>query len=191
MNHRTKEEYYRYLSVDIDSSDPAQQPTVQGCVEQFFQPEDRELKCEKCEEGTAATQTLQILSRPRAVLVHLKRFVLVESKDDSGKTTVAFQKNRAAVALDGTLSLAPHWKTSATAASAPSPSYALQSVVHHIGNTADSGHYTADCLRRSVEDGSPQWVSYDDALTAETTLGKVQGSVQNKRAAYMLLYSMS
>ena len=78
---RTKEEMYRYLSIDIadDSKDTSdRQRTVEKCLNNFFLPEDRELKCEKCEEGQVASQTMRILSRPKALLLHLKRFVLVE-----------------------------------------------------------------------------------------------------------------
>ena len=82
--YRTKEEMYRYLSIDIaddtergtDSLDHKR--TVEKCLDHFFRPEDRELKCEKCDDGTVATQTMRILSRPKAMLLHLKRFVLVE-----------------------------------------------------------------------------------------------------------------
>ena len=67
---RTKDELYRYLSVDIVDSafeEPNQEEyrkrTVENCLQQFFRPEDREIKCEKCEDGTVAEQTLRILSR--------------------------------------------------------------------------------------------------------------------------------
>jgi len=63
-----KEEMYRHLSIDIitekdgagKSKDTA---SVETSLAHFFQPEDREIKCEKCEEGTHAEQTLKILSR--------------------------------------------------------------------------------------------------------------------------------
>ena len=80
---------YRYLSVDIVSTAKAEggqenidtkeaKRTVDKCLNSFFEPEDREIKCEKCKEGTVATQTLKVLNQPKAILLHLKRFVLVE-----------------------------------------------------------------------------------------------------------------
>ena len=66
---RTKDELYRYLSVDIvdgldqEQNQENQKRTVEKCLEQFFRPEDREIKCEKCEDGNVAEQTLRILSR--------------------------------------------------------------------------------------------------------------------------------
>ena len=77
-NCSTKEEMYRHLSIDIvsdenrdgKSADAATAPTtkiskasVESSLAHFFQPEVREIKCEKCEEGTHAEQTLHILSR--------------------------------------------------------------------------------------------------------------------------------
>lgn len=61
---------YRHLSLDIedhvavaDSDDSTPTPwSIQRAIERFFEPERRELKCEKCEQGASATQTLRILS---------------------------------------------------------------------------------------------------------------------------------
>ena len=48
-------------------------------------------------------------------------------------------------------------------------------MVHHIGSTADSGHYTADSLRtkkkeEAGDNGDPQeeqeWISFDDRSTS-------------------------
>lgn len=100
---------YRYLSLDIadDSKDSSgQKRTVETCLDHFFQPEDRELNCEKCEDGTEATQTMRILSRPKAVLVHLKRFVLVEkpgvenSENQSPRIAMTFRKDKVSLQKD-------------------------------------------------------------------------------------------
>lgn len=95
---------YRYLSIDIDGSDfnpqnpDARRPSVDQCLERFFSPEEREIKCEKCEDGRFATQTMKILSQPKAMLLHLKRFVMVEtmSTDDAATTgeDICFKKNK-------------------------------------------------------------------------------------------------
>jgi hypothetical protein len=108
---RSKEEIYRHLSIDIKNGDSKEGVDVKGSVEKslahFFQPETREIKCEKCDDGVEASQTLRILKRyvdiidrlhslkttssnlyifvsfycisPKALLLHLKRF-LVEEK---------------------------------------------------------------------------------------------------------------
>jgi uncharacterized UBP type Zn finger protein len=70
-------------------------------------------------------------------------------------------------------------------------SYSLKSIVHHLGSTADSGHYTADALRTMPSEEEPvaKWVSFDDGLTSETTSEAVRNSVQNQKTAYMVLYA--
>ncbi len=60
---RSKEELYRHLSVDVGEDADGESWGVERSLEQFFQAEDRELKCEKCETGTSATQTMEIISR--------------------------------------------------------------------------------------------------------------------------------
>lgn len=62
---------YRHLSIDVKADNGALTGTedenhswsVQKGIDQFFAPEKREIKCEKCMDGTTAIQTLQILSR--------------------------------------------------------------------------------------------------------------------------------
>jgi uncharacterized UBP type Zn finger protein len=106
--HRTKEEMYRYISIDIDQEvgqDADSQRTVEKCLKSFFQPEDREIKCEKCEDGQIATQTMRALSKPTTLLMHLKRFVLVEKEqgvndtenqkeNDRSSFEMTFRKNK-------------------------------------------------------------------------------------------------
>jgi uncharacterized UBP type Zn finger protein len=113
---RSKVEMYRYLSIDIDGWDFDPQnpdtckPSVDRCLEIFFSPEEREVKCEKCDDGEIATQTMQILSQPKAMLLHLKRFVLVETKpadDLSTSLEVSFKKNKVRSMTEGKLDV-PH-----------------------------------------------------------------------------------
>lgn len=197
---------YRYLSIDIASPGANGKPTVEQCLERFFQPEERDINCEKCKDGCKATQTMRIISRPKVLLLHLKRFVLVEvprGENDQQSMGVTFKKNRTAVDLTPKLSLNNFVRSDdkqGAALAAENRDYALQSVVYHIGSTANSGHYTADARRliskaKGEEDEDDndkpgyQWVSYDDGITSETSLGNVRGSLQNQSTAYMLLYS--
>jgi ubiquitin C-terminal hydrolase len=64
-------------------------------------------------------------------------------------------------------------------------SYSIMSIVHHIGNTASSGHYTADALR-----GENSWVSFDDGVTRELSPQDVFMSSNKQRTAYMIMYSL-
>jgi ubiquitin C-terminal hydrolase len=60
---RSKDEMYRHLSVDLGEDSEQDIWTVEKGLKQFFQPEKRDVKCEKCQVGTTATQTLEVLSR--------------------------------------------------------------------------------------------------------------------------------
>jgi ubiquitin C-terminal hydrolase len=67
----------------------------------------------------------------------------------------------------------------------PHAIYSIKSVVHHIGHTASSGHYTADSLR-----DENTWVNFDDGVTHEITLDDIVKSPPKQRSAYMIMYSL-
>ena len=199
---------YRYLSIDIghsnaDPRDPGfVKPAVDSCLANFFAPEDREVNCEKCEGGTIATQTMKILSMPKVILLHLKRFIVVERPIVAGakETELIFKKNKVPVELTTDLSVGKllltknnnqsNQSSPGTASTlSPDDNYRLKSIVHHIGNTAKSGHYTTDALRADPEDGTDRWVSFDDGVAVEKSLERVVQTTQNQKTAYMLLYA--
>jgi uncharacterized UBP type Zn finger protein len=205
---------YRYLSIDIadisaeqDGEEVVEQRTVEKSLEQFFRPEEREIKCEKCSDGIRATQTLRVLSRPKALLLHLKRFVVVEKpsirhnnaenqspnklENNPPPVEMVVQKNKAPVILSEHLSLDPYFANSDQVAA--SQQYSIKSVVYHLGNTANSGHYTADALRPCPENvegpASTKWISFDDGSTSVIPAKRVLQSVHKQSSAYMLLYT--
>jgi ubiquitin C-terminal hydrolase len=257
---RNKEEMYRHLSIDIindpdassgDASDDTSQAvpvaTVEKSLAHFFQPETRDIKCEKCKEGSQAQQTLRILSPPKLLVLHLKRFIVVEraispasSEKDvenyppnctSATLTIPPQveyilrKNKAPIAIPSSLSLGsymtsadgqrsrenapPHDSDSADVSifqannAFQESNFELQSIVHHIGSRASSGHYTADAVRiegitanekttkpASDEISNELWVSFDDSISTETSLEKILENKFKQSTAYMLLYSL-
>ena len=198
---------YRHLSIDIASTAKPDagkvnfdaketKSAVDKCLKSFFEPEDREIKCEKCEDGNVATQTLKVLSQPKAILLHLKRFVMVEiprkKLDDSNEPAgvdITFRKNKASVVINQKLSLHSFLKDT----SENEQSYSIQSIVHHIGGTANSGHYTADALRiRPNEPGKNMaWVSFDDTKVETAKSAEILSSLEKQKTAYMLLYMMN
>lgn len=187
---------YRYLSIDIghdivDPRDPkVVKPAVDSCLAKFFAPEDREVNCEKCEDGKIATQTMNILSVPKVILLHLKRFMVVEKpKAGAEETEMVFKKNKAPVELTTHLSVDKLLTSNQSSDKLPSESYRLKSIVHHIGNTANSGHYTTDALRPDPEEGGDRWVSFDDGVVVENSLDKIVNTTKHQKTAYMLLYS--
>lgn len=197
---------YRYLSVDIPQKDGNENPkrAVDKCLDAFFEPEDREIKCEKCEDGTVATQTMKVLSRPKAILLHLKRFVLEEvprKKDENDPEDVGpgvhitFRKNKAPVELTAQITLDSFLKEKpgpSAATAVGTQGYSIQSIVHHIGSTANSGHYTADALRiRPNQPGKNMtWVSFDDTKVETLTATEVLTDVSKQKTAYMMLYTL-
>jgi hypothetical protein len=67
--HRSKDEVYYHLSLDVVipdgspfSSDPVK-ASVSASITKFFEPEIRELRCEKCNSGTHARQATRIASK--------------------------------------------------------------------------------------------------------------------------------
>ncbi len=67
-----KEELYRHLSIDVGQrKDDNEEPfTIDKSLDQFFIPEVRDVRCEKCNFG-AATQTIEVLSRyVRSSIIH-------------------------------------------------------------------------------------------------------------------------
>ena len=75
---------YRHLSVEVgeENDDELDTWTVERSLRQFFQPEKRQVKCEKCEDGKTATQRMQIISRPKALLLHFKRFIVTQELEE-------------------------------------------------------------------------------------------------------------
>ena len=90
----------------------------------------------------------------------------------------------------------------------PPGDYHLRGVVHHIGGTASSGHYTT-CAKRTLpsdrtgvdggkerssaytlKDNEEQWVFFDDRVGAKKDLEHVAGMEKNQRNCYMALYEL-
>jgi ubiquitin C-terminal hydrolase len=70
--------------------------------------------------------------------------------------------------------------------------YSIRSIVHHIGNTANSGHYTSDAIRSFPDDQEKpnQWMSFDDGIAMHAG-NDVLSNVSKQKTAYMLLYTMA
>jgi len=215
---RTKDEMYRHLSLDVgvdsesDKKDvnkdapPTPVWSIEKGLEHFFQPEKRDIKCEKCETGASATQTMQILSRPRALLLHLKRFIVtqrerVETSEGGTEKSVGlemeFRKNEARVHVNEPLSIDSFCEQGAKNGTSDR-NYRLRSIVRHIGTTASSGHYTTDrkyskfdelaTKKSCIENG--EWVTFDDGVTTPISLDRVLNNKQNQRNSYMILYEL-
>lgn len=72
--------------------------------------------------------------------------------------------------------------------------YNLHGIVCHLGGTASSGHYTANCVRMkklsNEENMKKEWIAFDDAITSIISSKNIYESERNQRAGYMLMYSL-
>ena len=98
---------YRHLSIDVadnTKNKDKQKWTVDKGLQKFFQPETLDIRCEKCKEGQSATQNMEIISFPKVLLLHLKRFIISEKYSENDKSahsptsqsnvTLSFRKNK-------------------------------------------------------------------------------------------------
>lgn len=181
---RSKQEMYRHLSIDIGTNtyNQDEQWTILKGLENFFKPEVRDIKCEKCKEGTSVTQMIAVKSRPKALLLHLKRFRM-ETKDGQ----VIIRKSSGCVKSGESVSLDPFMENRDDA---NRTSYKLKGVVRHIGNSSLAGHYTADALRMNAKGSNQEWVNFDDGSTSLTSLRDVLESEGSQSNNYLMLYSL-
>lgn len=178
---RSKQEIYRHLSIDIGlNADENEAWTVSKGLEKFFKPEVRDIKCEKCNVGTSVTQTISVTSRPKALLLHLKRF-RIESKDGQ----IFFRKSTARVKSEVNVSLDTFMDKHE---SNSTNMYHLKGVVRHIGNSSLSGHYIADAIRKRTNDNGVEWINFDDGSPSLTSIQDVLESEGSQTNNYLMLY---
>jgi ubiquitin carboxyl-terminal hydrolase 10 len=198
-------EMYRHLSLDLLKQDPGVEEirhnqgqwSVEDGLTKFFTSEQLEVHCEKCRDGNTATQKLAVASRPKSLILQLKRFVVQEtprkkrsnermSRDiQAGSPELRISKNRDPIKISHQLDLTSYH----TSQNNIEPlRYRLVGIVHHHGSTPSSGHYTADVLRS--EGPKDEWISFDDGMSYTTTLEDLVNVVDHQRTAYMLLYKL-
>mmetsp|Transcript_46854 Transcript_46854/g.114282 ORF Transcript_46854/g.114282 Transcript_46854/m.114282 type:complete len:1049 (-) Transcript_46854:113-3259(-) len=151
----------KYLHLSLEMGDGIS--SIDDGLRKFFASEEREVKCEKCFYNKS-TVTKEIVHLPRALLLHLKRFIVDISPD---YTSISYRKDRSDVSFEERMSLArvvgddeedeklnngnnygglvDFLAPEATVEDGSS--YAIRSVVNHMGSTATFGHYTADAKR--------------------------------------------
>lgn len=210
---RSKDEVYRNISIDVgQSNDACQENSIEEGLRNFFKTEKHDLKCEKC-FCEAAVVEKQIAKLPKALIIHLKRFIVDISEDYS---SISYRKNDCPVELDNILSLRDNDNTSSLATSLtndvkfPNHSqteddeidtisvesevsyidilkknqrYEIRGVVHHLGESAHCGHYTADALREEA------WLRFNDAYV--TSMGKSEMLTNGfQQTCYMVSYDL-
>ena len=89
---RDKQELYRHLSIEVgkENDDPW---SVEMGLQDFFKPHKVEIKCEKCSCGTA-NKELKVLRKPRALLIHFKRFIMITTPRGQTEVKPADKENQ-------------------------------------------------------------------------------------------------
>ena len=119
--------------------------------------------------------------------MHLKRFIVSDQ---------SIKKNTGRIQYDKALSLARFCDENIRKDAKKNVNYNLSGIVRHIGGTASSGHYTANCerMKKNMRDGSDncgkEWVSFDDGISTMTSLLNVVKNERNQRSVYMMLYGL-
>mmetsp|Transcript_27159 Transcript_27159/g.41299 ORF Transcript_27159/g.41299 Transcript_27159/m.41299 type:complete len:767 (-) Transcript_27159:145-2445(-) len=209
---RTMQEMHRHLSIEVDRHEKLEDEEedsrplwkVEDGLKNFFLPTQLEASCEKCKEGTSVTRENKIVSRPKALILQLKRFVVRERSQikrsnsavpnngsEEGKppapVEMIISKNKDPVLISEDFDLRDMVELDTSLGK--DSVYKLSSVVHHHGVTPSSGHYTADAIRTSL-DGEPEWVSFDDGQALPSKLSKLLKNPKNQRTSYLLLYTL-
>ena len=127
------------LSVDIPSRTSIAAPVnLADCLRAFMieKPDDK-WSCSEC-GGITAQKNSRIVTSPRILMLHLKRFLLTET---------GYQKNEALVRLPEVLEVGDD-------------QYWIVAKVNHIGCSMSSGHYTAEI-------NAGKWKCIDDRRVVE------------------------
>lgn len=170
---RSHLEKYHHLSLDVSSG------SVDEGLRKFFAPECRQIKCEKCFCETA-TQYMEIIKLPRALLLHCKRFIVDVSPDYS---SVTYRKNQSPFEFEGNIILSEF-----LGEGSPQGRFRIRSVVNHIGSSASCGHYTADAVC-TYPNGERGWMRFNDSMVTQVSVEDAMGEAA-QRTAYMVMYEL-
>ena len=108
-------------------------------------------------------------------------------------------RSKVRVCLQETVSLEPFMLKDDESGDSTSKSHSFDAVgvIHHIGSTPHSGHYTADAVRNKdlglfddsrLGEGEKKWVTFDDTATTFTDKATVLEGETSQRNTYMAMY---
>ena len=210
MYTRTRKELYRHLSLDVvgNSSSPS---AIEDGIRRFFSPQKLSLKCEKC-FCDSAIQKMEISKLSNGLLLHLKRFEVTLNDNFEVTTKKSLKKVQFGQDLDisNFCSLDSHIYESTLDTTYDSDStsrneegfefleggngfgnYRLRSIIHHIGKTANCGHYTSDAVVKTHNKKGikgEQWIKFNDSVTSRLNTKDV---LDSQETIYLALYELS
>ena len=194
--HSPKRAVHRRLPVDV-SQDPRQPWNVDMSLNKFFREKRVELRCNNC-SCHFADQTIKITKKPKALIVSFQRFVNADAGTDGIPDQVlgtAMARNNVEVELQPTLSLESFVSTredEEREVESEEHEYEAVATVQHLGQTATSGHYTANTLRNVSSESAAserRWVCFNDTLSEYMSESTVFDSEKRKKEVYLAVYS--
>lgn len=114
---------------------------------------------------------------------------VTEEQKKAPRAEMTIQKIKAPVIINESVSLSQYVAKPDGDAIEIDANYGICSIIHHLGSTASSGHYTADAVR-ATDDTGTKWVHFDDGVATATNKERLLKSDRNQRTAYLLLYIM-
>ncbi|XP_060876079.1 ubiquitin carboxyl-terminal hydrolase 8-like isoform X1 [Metopolophium dirhodum] len=153
-----------FLSLSLPLPSEGNKCTLSDCLQLYLNGESIcGWHCPKCKRSRDATKKLDIMRLPPYLIIHLKRF---SSNGYKKNSNVEFPKMN--LDMSNFINGLEHrnWK------------YCLYGVSNHSGSL-DGGHYTASCLKNSIN----KWYKFDDVRVYE-----IDSSTICSPEAYILFY---
>ena len=147
--------------------------TIYDCLNDMFKIEDIEYKCEKCGNAGENKSEKKLLTRPKSLIIKIKRYELV------GDTLIKIKKY---IQYPLVLDIKNYYLGEDI-----DTKYELYGIINHSGIGLDSGHYYS-FIRNTEQDGSfsDNWQCCND----ERVSGISQDDVLSSANAYILFYNL-
>nr|CCA16301.1 ubiquitinspecific protease putative [Albugo laibachii Nc14] len=160
---------------------------LEDVITDLFRPQRLDLKCEECKIGKEAEMMYRIVEFPRVLILHLKRFELdpwqgtLVKRCDQIDSPIWLTFNAEGVLSDDNLERDTD------------RIYRLQSIVHHLGQSLDQGHYIADICKPNAFSKHPEsprrvWCRMNDQFELEVSEDQVLSASRSRESSYMFFF---
>ncbi|MES1919906.1 hypothetical protein MHBO_001651 [Bonamia ostreae] len=149
--------------------------SVQDMLNSYFQPKMADFSCEKCKNNSVLIKQ-EIYQNPRILVLHFKRFCF---EKQNGQYFRAIKLHNS-VQIDRKIDLANFSQKMGQ-----KNRYDLRSVIHHRGQTVESGHYVADVLAGKDKN----WFCFDDENVQNIDVSTLDQK-DRRKSCYILFYEL-